>query len=80
MICVTHLPQIAAFADAHLRIEKAERDGRTVTDITPLDDRERGATSWPRCSAATPSPDATRAAADALLRAGRVAHRVAEPV
>ena len=50
-ICVTHLPQIAAYADNHLRIEKVERDGRTVTEIEPLDDDARRA-SWPRCSAA----------------------------
>ena len=33
VICVTHLPQIAAYADQHLRIEKRERDGRTVTEV-----------------------------------------------
>ncbi len=37
VLCVTHLPQIAAYADAHYRIVKQEREGRTVTDITPLD-------------------------------------------
>jgi len=37
VICVTHLAQIAAFGDAHMRIEKAERDGQTFTDVTPLD-------------------------------------------
>ena len=37
VICVTHLAQIAAFADAHMRIEKAEHDGQTFTDVTPLD-------------------------------------------
>jgi DNA repair protein RecN (Recombination protein N) len=37
VLCVTHLPQIAAYADAHYRIAKRERDGRTVTEITPLD-------------------------------------------
>jgi DNA repair protein RecN (Recombination protein N) len=34
---VTHLPQIAAHADAHYHIAKREREGRTVTEITPLD-------------------------------------------
>ena len=34
---MTHLPQIAAYADAHYRIAKRERDGRTVTEITRLD-------------------------------------------
>lgn len=37
VICVTHLPQIAAMADTHFRIEKTERDGRTYTKVTPLD-------------------------------------------
>jgi DNA repair protein RecN (Recombination protein N) len=41
VICVTHLPQIAAYADVHLRIEKRARDGRTVTDIEPLEGEER---------------------------------------
>jgi len=31
VLCVTHLPQIAAYADAHVRITKRERDGRTAT-------------------------------------------------
>lgn len=37
VICVTHLPQIAAMADTHFHIEKRERDGRTYTAVTPLD-------------------------------------------
>ena len=37
VLCVTHLPQIAALADTHLRIAKGERDGRTYTTVTPLD-------------------------------------------
>jgi DNA repair protein RecN (Recombination protein N) len=37
VLCVTHLPQIAAHADAHYRISKRERDGRTVTEIERLD-------------------------------------------
>jgi len=37
VLCVTHLPQIAAHADAHYRIAKRERDGRTVTEIERLD-------------------------------------------
>ncbi len=41
VICVTHLPQIAAYADAHLRIQKGSRDGRTVTQIEQLDDEAR---------------------------------------
>jgi DNA repair protein RecN (Recombination protein N) len=43
VLCVTHLPQIAAYADAHFRIAKRERDGRTVTEITSLARAEREA-------------------------------------
>jgi DNA repair protein RecN (Recombination protein N) len=41
VLCVTHLPQIAAFADQHLAVEKHEQDGRTRTQIRTLDDRAR---------------------------------------
>ena len=37
VICVTHLTQIAAMADAHLRISKSVRDGQTYTAVEPLD-------------------------------------------
>lgn len=41
VLCVTHLPQIASFADHHLLIEKHESAGRTRTTIRPLDPKER---------------------------------------
>ena len=37
VLCVTHLPQLAALAHTHLLIAKSERDGRTYTSVTPLD-------------------------------------------
>ena len=37
VLCVTHLPQIAAAADVHLLIAKSERQGRTYTQVTQLD-------------------------------------------
>ena len=37
VLCVTHLPQLAALASVHLLIAKTERDGRTYTTVTPLD-------------------------------------------
>ena len=37
VLCVTHLPQLAALANTHLLIAKEERDGRTYTTVTPLD-------------------------------------------
>ena len=37
VLCVTHLPQIAAMADAHFSVEKGERKGRTYTRVERLD-------------------------------------------
>ena len=37
VLCVTHLPQLAALADTHLLIAKEERGGRTFTTVTPLE-------------------------------------------
>ena len=37
VLCVTHLPQLAALAQTHLLIAKSEKDGRTYTTVTPLD-------------------------------------------
>ena len=36
VLCVTHLPQLAALANTHLLIAKEERNGRTYTTVTPL--------------------------------------------
>ena len=37
VLCVTHLPQMAALANTHFLIAKEERQGRTYTTVTPLD-------------------------------------------
>ena len=36
VLCVTHLPQIAALADAHFQVEKGEQNGRTFTKVEKL--------------------------------------------
>jgi len=41
VLCITHLPQVAAFADHHFRVEKSEVEGRTVTAILALDETAR---------------------------------------
>jgi DNA repair protein RecN (Recombination protein N) len=41
VLCVTHLPQIAAMADVHFSVEKGERDGRTYTAVEALDRARR---------------------------------------
>jgi DNA repair protein RecN (Recombination protein N) len=41
VLCITHLPQIAAFGDQHFLIEKTERKGRTQTEVRRMEDTER---------------------------------------
>jgi len=41
VLCITHLPQIASFADRHFLIEKHESGGRTKTTVRPLSAEER---------------------------------------
>ncbi|MBZ5711941.1 DNA repair protein RecN [Nannocystis pusilla] len=41
VLCITHLPQIAAFADAHFRVEKHTQAGRTITRVVKLSEDER---------------------------------------
>jgi DNA repair protein RecN (Recombination protein N) len=41
VLCVTHLPQIAAFGDQHFLVEKRERQGTTKTSVRLLNDEER---------------------------------------
>ena len=41
VLCITHLPQIAAYGTSHYRIAKMLKDGRTVTGVAPLGVRDR---------------------------------------
>src|ERR1035437_4204915 len=41
VLCITHLPQIASFADRHYLIEKRESGGRTKTSVRPVNPEER---------------------------------------
>lgn len=41
VVCITHLPQIAAFADSHYRVVKTSRDNRNTSTIKRLDENER---------------------------------------
>jgi DNA repair protein RecN (Recombination protein N) len=58
VLVVTHLPQIAAHADAHFRISKRERDGRTVTEVERLD-REGRIVELAAMLGGAPSPAAS---------------------
>lgn len=41
VLCITHLPQVAAFADHHYQVEKRVEGGRTATAVTPLQGEAR---------------------------------------
>jgi DNA repair protein RecN (Recombination protein N) len=75
VLVVTHLPQIAAHADAHFRIAKRERDGRTITEVERLD-REGRIVELAAMLGGAPSPhggDASRGGDAQVAGGGLVA-------
>ena len=73
VLCITHLPQIAAYADAHYAIEKRVEGGRTRTSVTRLGDAARIAEIG-RMLGGEMVTDGLRASAEEMLRL-RVAQR-----
>jgi DNA repair protein RecN (Recombination protein N) len=71
VICVTHLAQIAAYADHHLRIEKLERDGRTVTEVVLLEEHDARVAELAQMLGGSGGATAAHAAAEALLVSAR---------
>ena len=67
VLCVTHLPQLAALANTHLLIAKSERDGRTFTSVTPLD-LEGRKRELARIIGGTNITDTTLKSAEEMLR------------
>lgn len=70
VLCVTHLAQIACFADHHYRVGKSERSGRTVAGIEELDAPASTEEIGRMLSGQTLTPEALRNAAE-LQRAAR---------
>lgn len=66
VLCVTHLPQIAAMADAHFSVEKGERDGRTYTRVERLE-RQGRTNELARLMGGDLITDALRQSAEDLL-------------
>jgi DNA repair protein RecN (Recombination protein N) len=68
VLCVTHLAQVAAFADVHVHVGKRVVDGRTVAEASVMGADAR-AKELAAMLAGEAAGDEARAAADALLRA-----------
>jgi len=68
VLCVTHVPQIAALADRHFLAEKRERKGRTVATVRRLEAKER-VEELARMLAGETVPETARRHARALLEA-----------
>lgn len=66
VLCVTHLPQLAAMADVHFSVEKREHKGRTFTEVERLS-RERRMEELARLTSGERITGATLAAAGELL-------------
>ena len=66
VLCVTHLPQLAAMADVHFSVEKGEQDGRTFTRVERLD-RDRRTRELARLTSGDHLTGAALAAAGELL-------------
>jgi DNA repair protein RecN (Recombination protein N) len=70
VLCVTHLPQVAAFADAHVHVGKRVLAGRTHTEVHLLDAEERARELAAMLGGENAGEEA-QAAAAALLRSAR---------
>ena len=78
MLCVTHLPQVAAFADAHVLVAKDEVDGRTVAGASLLLDDARVNEISRMLAGVGGSAHARRHARELVDRSGEL--RLAAPV
>jgi DNA repair protein RecN (Recombination protein N) len=70
VICITHLPQIAAFADQHFLIEKSQRAGRSHTGVRQMEPSER-VEEIARMLSGSNLTDASRKHAEQMLAASR---------
>ena len=69
VIVITHLPQVAAFADAHVRVTKTAARGKTRVEIVRLDDADRPGEIARMLAGAAPSAEASAHAAEMLRNA-----------
>ncbi len=75
VIAITHLPQIAAYADTHFRISKVEQEGRVISTVTLLDSAERESELAAMIDGAPVTAGALQSAREMLRRAERGGRR-----
>ena len=75
VLCVTHLAQVAAYADQHLLVVKRERAGRSSSTVTALDDRQARAGELARILSGVDISREALGAAEALIRSAARAGR-----
>jgi DNA repair protein RecN (Recombination protein N) len=76
VLCITHLPQVAAYADAHLLIRKGHKGERTVSEVVPL---AAGAERTQELARMMSGVEVTREALGAAEALVRSAHRASGP-
>ncbi len=72
VLCITHLPQIAAFADVHFTVAKREESGRTISEVRRVETEER-VEELARMMGGSKLTDTTRRAAEEMLAVARAA-------
>ena len=72
VLCITHLPQIAARGTEHFKVEKSVHNGRTLSTVVPLSQKER-VRELARMLAGESASEQTKAWALELLEKGKIA-------
>ena len=72
VLCITHLPQVAAHADAHLAVQKTSARGRTWSTVRVLEEETARTRELARMMSGAVVTSEALAAAEALVRAARV--------
>jgi DNA repair protein RecN (Recombination protein N) len=71
VICVTHLAQIAGFADHHYAVAKRQKNGRVTTEVEELEEKQRAQEIGRMLSGEHVTPEALKQA-EQLMQAGRI--------
>ena len=78
VLCITHLPQIAAWADTHLKISKSVVDGQTRTRVDALGERDGRIDELAEMLSGKHATDTTRRQSSELLKIAEASRAVAD--